>query len=58
MTPEEKAYRLAEERIAEAKAGGWKYLNISGSSPANSAICGGMRSSALKASSRSSKGMV
>ena len=31
MTPEEEAYKLAEDRIAEAKAGGWKFLNIGGS---------------------------
>ena len=30
MTPEEKAYALAEDRIAEAKAGGHVYLNLSG----------------------------
>ncbi|MEM8699597.1 MAG: leucine-rich repeat domain-containing protein [Pseudomonadota bacterium] len=32
MTPEEKAYALAETRIAEAKAGGHRYLNLSGDS--------------------------
>lgn len=30
MTPEDKAYALADERIAEAKAGGHVFLNLSG----------------------------